>query len=433
MASHARRSMSRSRQYSDSGGDLDGDATMGPETGAPGRAAPSGRSVEPEAPADVLVEFIVEKLKLLNYEKEFCKRRRPPWPPLARTYFAYPSNNANEQLFYFTSLVTFLLSLSGRRFKEPGQFDDPNATCTNILMELQNLGFAPPSFPPAKLKQGYGDAVCGVLDGLASLALEKQKFVFRAPVYKSESYPEEAEADEEGDEDDILDEAMMPDLDDDDDALVGVTSRDTGAGPSIALQAPLESKVDPAEWKLELERVGPQLRLTVVADVKDWRTHLEQASQQHGEIAKSLPEGKGQLDKVESEVAAALEKLSTREKYINSQFVELTQDYRTKRDVLSEKQEAYNKSMDSIAKLTDELAHISERLESIKQTMDERGNDISDSSPLVKIKKAIEALKSELKQMEVRIGVAEHTLLQVNLKRRDKGALNGAYNKEELY
>lgn len=32
-------------------------------------------------------------------------RRRPPWPPLARTYFAYPSNNANEQLFYFTSLV----------------------------------------------------------------------------------------------------------------------------------------------------------------------------------------------------------------------------------------------------------------------------------------------------------------------------------------
>lgn len=30
---------------------------------------------QPEAPADVLVEFIVEKLKLLNYEKEFCKRR----------------------------------------------------------------------------------------------------------------------------------------------------------------------------------------------------------------------------------------------------------------------------------------------------------------------------------------------------------------------
>lgn len=38
------------------------------------------------------------------------------------------------------------------------------------------------------LLQGYGDAVCGVLDGLSNLALEKQKFVFRAPVYKTERW-----------------------------------------------------------------------------------------------------------------------------------------------------------------------------------------------------------------------------------------------------
>jgi hypothetical protein len=51
---------------------------------------------------------------------------------------------------------------------------------------------------------------------------------------------------------------------------------------------------------------------------------------------------------------------------INPRSNTQTQDYRTKRDVLSEKQEAYNKSMDSISKLTEELAQISERLESIK-------------------------------------------------------------------
>jgi estrogen-related receptor beta like 1 len=38
----------------------------------------------------------------------------------------------------------------------------------------------------------------------------------------------------------------------------------------------LESKVDASEWKLELERVAPQLRVTVVADGKDWRAHLDQ-------------------------------------------------------------------------------------------------------------------------------------------------------------
>ena len=42
----------------------------------------------------------------------------------------------------------------------------------------------------------------------------------------------------------------------------------------------LEAKVDPAEWKLELERVGPRLRFKADGASKEWRTHIEQ-SQKH--------------------------------------------------------------------------------------------------------------------------------------------------------
>mmetsp|Transcript_20945 Transcript_20945/g.67768 ORF Transcript_20945/g.67768 Transcript_20945/m.67768 type:complete len:125 (+) Transcript_20945:43-417(+) len=60
-----------------------------------------GRSLELEGSAEVAMENIVEKLKLLNYEVEFCAKKRPHWPALTRTYFALPPSNQNEQFFLF--------------------------------------------------------------------------------------------------------------------------------------------------------------------------------------------------------------------------------------------------------------------------------------------------------------------------------------------
>lgn len=54
-------------------------------------------------------------------------------------------------------------------------------------------------------------------------------------------------------------------------------------------------------------------------------------------------------------------------------------------------------------------------LEARKTELDERGSNISDSSPVVHIKAAIKSIKSELQQMSVRVGVLQHQLLQVML------------------
>jgi hypothetical protein len=148
---------------------------------------------------------------------------RPSFFHDALQYFAMGAagGGGNDQFFYFTSLMAWLLQKAGKRFAAPEQHDDPNATCSSVLQvrrapcfgyfaskadpwrpqdwvlkctgwastfsrgvwagdallvppafetrqitllvdvlqTLKDMGFAAPSFPPAKLKQGWGDAV----------------------------------------------------------------------------------------------------------------------------------------------------------------------------------------------------------------------------------------------------------------------------------
>lgn len=138
----------------------------------------SSRVLDTEMRGTVMMELIVDKLKLLNYERRFCNSRSPPWPRLHKFYFALPSANRNEQFLYFSTMVAWLFTLLGCQFAPPSEADDPNLTCSKIMMELVALGFAPPSWPPARLKQGHGDAVCTVLDTLCSLVLDAIKYEF---------------------------------------------------------------------------------------------------------------------------------------------------------------------------------------------------------------------------------------------------------------
>mmetsp|Transcript_39173 Transcript_39173/g.97041 ORF Transcript_39173/g.97041 Transcript_39173/m.97041 type:complete len:223 (+) Transcript_39173:19-687(+) len=180
----------------------------------------------------------------------------------------------------------------------------------------------------------------------------------------------------------------------------------------------IESQVDAAEWKLELERVAPQLRVVAAADAKDWRSHLEAAHKHQEQISRTFPEVKVMLDHVADDVAQILEKIATRERFVNSQLEPLAQEFQVHRENLNGVQERYNKSTEAVADLTNELARVSEELEKIKTVMADRGENIADASPLNNIKGSIDKLNKEVKLMEVRIGVVRNTLLQVSLKQK---------------
>jgi len=293
-------------------------------------------------------------------------------PPLTRTYFALPpvSNNQNEQFHYFTSLVAYLLKHAGRSFQAPAQFDDPNAACSNIFAELKACQFATPSFAPGKLKTAHGREVVGVLDALCDLVIEKNFAQWARPHYLPDDYPEEPDIDDDtmegqagagagggaggGDGDgEIQDNAAGDDESDEEEAYMvgGGGGAATGVPQKTAEEIEdakaIESNVDAAEWKLELERVAPQLRVVAAADTKDWRSHLEAAHTHQENISRNFPDVRVMLDHVAADVEDMLEKIATRERFINNQLEPLAQEYQVHRESLNGMQERYNTSTEA--------------------------------------------------------------------------------------
>jgi estrogen-related receptor beta like 1 len=83
------------------------------------------------------MDALLDTLKLLNYQKSFCRRLyyfidslSSHFLPLHRYQFVFPGQQ--EQFFYFVSLTAWLLNLNGVSCNYPAQFDDPNATLAHL-------------------------------------------------------------------------------------------------------------------------------------------------------------------------------------------------------------------------------------------------------------------------------------------------------------
>ncbi|XP_034053960.1 intraflagellar transport protein 57 homolog isoform X2 [Gymnodraco acuticeps] len=383
----------------------------------------------------VVMESLLEKLKVLNYEEEILAKHN--MKNLSRHYFVsspFLAVNPGEQFFLFTVIAAWLINEAGRPFTAPQEHDEPNATVSNILSELRAFGVKV-DFPPSKLKSGSGEFVCLVLDRLAEEALKRKGFSFRRPDYPAETTEEESVV-----EDDAeltlskVEEEMIEEPDDEEENVMDLEALKLRTCPtdteaSSKPEEILEATVDAAEWSLEVERVLPQLKVTVRTDNKDWRIHVEQMHQHRDGIKSSLKEATSYLDRLQEDVGKTLEKVSSREKYINNQLESLIQEYRGAQAKLSQAKERYQQASGGVTERTRVLAEISEELEKVKQEMEEKGSSMSDGAPVVKIKQSLTKLKQEIIQMDVRIGVVEHTLLQAKLKEksnmtRDMNATN---------
>ncbi|KAK3758581.1 hypothetical protein RRG08_041232 [Elysia crispata] len=370
----------------------------------------------------VLMEELLDKLRLLGYDKEFARKMN--LKPISRHYFALQTN-PGEQFYMFTSLAAWLLRKAGRHFEQPQEYDDPNATISSILDEVRKYGH-PIDFPPSKLKQGWGEHAIYVLDRLSDEALRSINFSWMRPQYPEEEMDEEhvVEDDSELTLNEIeksmaIGSSDVEDADDDEPMLDLEGMKRLNQGKTFESSKPeeiLESTTDAADWRLEVERVMPQLKVTIRTDNKDWRVHLEQMHQHHTGIESSLTESRVHLDKLQNEVSRTLEKIASREKYINSQLEGLLGAFRQAQDALAETKEKYRQASGGVTQRSRMLAEITEELEKVKQEMDERGSSMTDGAPLVRIKQAIQQLKKESTQMDVRSGVVEHILLQAKLK-----------------
>ncbi|KAK0178809.1 hypothetical protein PV327_007658 [Microctonus hyperodae] len=331
----------------------------------------------------------------------------------------------------FTSLAAWLIRKSGKNFESPQESDDPNSIIASIIDYLKETGVSV-EFPPNKLKQGVGEHAIHVLDNLADQAIKISKFKWQ----KAEILPDEPNQEPEIEDDDAelilekVEEEMMAEYDEEEDDILhidditriyGKTMEDVQKPDSI-----LESQTDTEEWKLELERVIPQLKVTIKTDSRDWRSHLEQMKQLRGNIETNFNGTKIQLDKLQLDIGNTLDKIKTRETHLNKQLEPTLNEFRSLQEELSKIKEHYRDVSGGVTERTRTLNKLSEELDQIKKEMDERGSSMTDGTPLINIKKTITKMKSEISEMNVRIGVLEYSLMCARL--RDKNQLQEDMN-----
>jgi estrogen-related receptor beta like 1 len=132
----------------------------------------------------LLWENSLERLKLLNYEKEYCERFNKK--QFNRVHFVYPSSNTSHQFDEFVSLCSWMCGEITKKkdtFK-PDELDDPNTVINKLMLVLRQFDFRS-TFSAQKLKNANGDAVCQVLDFLSEKLLGTTEFVWKSPTYQN--------------------------------------------------------------------------------------------------------------------------------------------------------------------------------------------------------------------------------------------------------
>uniref|UniRef100_A0A182JDK0 Uncharacterized protein n=1 Tax=Anopheles atroparvus TaxID=41427 RepID=A0A182JDK0_ANOAO len=368
------------------------------------------------------VDDLMEKLKLLNYERLLLKEMK--MKQINRYYFLR-SFNPGEQFFMFTSICAWLIRKIGKTFDQPQEFDDPNIVISRIIKVLQEMD-VPTDFQTNRLIQGAGPICVYIMDCLATQALKLTKFQMRRPECRKEDDPmvDLIENDSEIILEKVEEEQMAGVSDESDDegrnGLFDLSFSDpgrAGAGPmgASARKEPgreykMDTLSDSEAWRLELERVLPQLKVVVKTDPRDWRAHLEQMRSLRSNIETATEDTDSQLQKLQSDIGYVMEKIESRERHLNNDLKELIAQYKT---ILIE----YNQLTGQIKQAEQEkveheheLSKITNELENVKIQMEQRGNSMTDGSPLINIKKAIFRIKEELCEMDLKIGVMEHSL-----------------------
>lgn len=180
----------------------------------------------------------------------------------------------------------------------------------------------------------------------------------------------------------------------------------------------INSNTDHEAWKLELEKVLPQLKVTIVNNNRDWRANLEQMKAFKKNIDNAIVSAKSEMEKLQKDVTLTLEKVHGRERYLNKELEPILNEYHMLQDQLFKVKDTYKSISGGVSERNRQLSVLTDRLEMVKQQMEERGSSMTDGTPLVNIKRAIAKVRGEVSEMDVRIGVLECVVLQSKLQEK---------------
>lgn len=335
----------------------------------------------------------MDKLRLLKIDTEL--RPQIKMKPMSRYYFL-TSTNPVEQFFVFASTAAWLIRKTGQEFEQPSEEDDPNAIIASILDVLRE-GDITIDFSSHKLKQGCGEQVCYILNVLADEALRKGSFEWQKPIVDIADQEEpNDDVDQVEDETEIfLDKVEEEDVYSDE-------SSDENRNEKDSMKS-ISRVHDWEEWKLELERVAPALRLKISADGRDWRARLAQMETYKNELSDRLKTAGSQLNKLHGSISSVMDKVAARENILNEQFEPLVKEYGTLLNELNKVNNEYKEVSVGVTERQEKLNELTAKLEKVKQRTELKGSSMNDTSPLVSAKKAVETLKKDIQELDFQI------------------------------
>ncbi|XP_033151360.1 intraflagellar transport protein 57 homolog [Drosophila mauritiana] len=362
---------------------------------------------------------LLEKLKLLNYEKHLLKEFK--LKPLSRFYFV-KATNPGEQFYMFTLICWWLCKKLGKDMERPQEYDDPNTVSANIIKMLGEID-VPVDFQPNKLIRGAGPICLSVLDVLSTQACKvaqvgyQKLHIAQEEEFLGDYLEDNAEIILEKLEDEQNAAALSDDSDMELEAhnfrqlnwLNRPQKKSMGDVNLDERNPELDARMsDHQEWHMELERVLPQLKVFVKADARDWRTHISQMETLKTNILQNSDTAEAQLKKLHSEFTFDLEKIESREKHLNNELKPLIQQFKELSIELSSIQYAQNQLQENMEKQTAELNEVMMEQELKKEEMERRGQAMSDGSSVQQIRKAIAKLKEDTAQLNLEVALLVH-------------------------
>eukprot|EP00347_Sterkiella_histriomuscorum_P020114 403339050 len=146
-----------------------------------------GRKVNRMDPI-LIMDDIIEKLHLLDYQSKFCKEKQRK--PISRTYFAIKTETepSDDKVRNFVEISYWLMSLyyesqieasSSKPGSKNGRFKSNQDAVDQLLIDVKKFKVSlPEHFTSRQLIEGYGEGVCYIVNDLTNRELIRRKFKF---------------------------------------------------------------------------------------------------------------------------------------------------------------------------------------------------------------------------------------------------------------
>lgn len=395
---------------------------------------------KPKVDISLIMDDIQEKLKLLDYENQFCRVFKHP--PVSRIYFAH-FINPSEQLCYFYDLIYWLMSLN--KLKSPGirpntpllsaaAIGDAEEIAKHILADVKHFGIkVAENIIPINIKQGYGEGVCVIINDLLNRELVRQDYKFAIPVvlengknvYKNDNVAQEIIEDIDLEMPEYMIWKNEEDVGDYEENLPKSSSTATSDAALIEREKGknrekdvgkrggiLETNVDPEEWRKEAKKVASKLVFSLENDENPVQMRVEKIKKLREKVRKFVddPGFSRFFEKKAESVGNELERIISGEKKMHLLCEEQISKLRSiaeKRLVAFRGLTEKRNRVGEFCEVYDKMQH---KIDGINEAIEEKSHDFKSNDKLNLIRNALKRLREEVKSLTYKTAIARQQL-----------------------